>query len=95
MTGEEMEVAYCKARRTCMKSYLMWLKEHSATADDAVAMGIDPKHVLDLTIGAMKKAAEMIEKELSGGVELISEMEKRASLESEESSEQQEKQPIP
>ena len=25
MTGEEMEVAYCKSRRTCMKSFLMWL----------------------------------------------------------------------
>ena len=88
MTGEEMEVAYCKARRTCMKSYLMWLKEHSETADDAVKMGLDPKHVLDLTIGAMKKAAQMIEKELAGGVELISEMEKRAAEQLVESGEE-------
>ena len=81
MTGEEMEVAYCKARRTCMKSFLMWLKEHANTADEALMMKIDAKSVLELTIGAMKKAAGMIEDELSKGVELISEkeLESRAS----------------
>ena len=76
-----MEVAYCKARRTCMKSFLMWLNEHANTADEALKMKIDAKHVLELTIGAMKKAAGMIEDELSKGVELISEkeLESRAS----------------
>lgn len=75
MTGEEMEVAYCKARRTCMKSFLMWLNEHAETAEDALTMGLPEGKTLRLTIGAMKKAAAMIKKELDNGVELISEME--------------------
>lgn len=76
MTAEEMEVAYCKARRTCMKSFIMWLNEHADTAEEAIDMKLTPSQVLDLTIGAMRKAAATLEKELSGGVELISEMEK-------------------
>lgn len=75
MTGEEMEVAYCKSRRTCMKSFLMWLDEHAQTAEEALAMGLPEDQVLKLTIGAMKKAADMIRKDLDKGVELISEME--------------------
>ena len=75
MTGEEMEVAYCKARRTCMKSFLMWLDEHTETAEDALTMGLSEGQTLKLTIGAMKKAAAMIKKELDKGVEIISEME--------------------
>jgi hypothetical protein len=72
-----MEVAYCKARRTCMKSFIMWLNEHADTAEEAIQlMKLNPSQVLDLTIGAMRKAAASLEKELSGGVELISEMEK-------------------
>jgi len=75
MTGEEMEVAYCKSRRTCMKSFLMWLDEHAQTAEEALGMGLPEDQVLKLTIGAMKKAADMIRKDLDKGVELISEME--------------------
>ncbi|MBO7060099.1 MAG: hypothetical protein J6W54_03250 [Fibrobacter sp.] len=75
MTGEEMEVAYCKSRRTCMKSFLMWLDEHAQTAEEALEMGLPEDQVLKLTIGAMKKAADMIRKDLDKGVELISEME--------------------
>ena len=45
------------------------------TAEDALTMGLPEGKTLKLTIGAMKKAAAMIKKELDNGVELISEME--------------------
>lgn len=76
MTGEEMEVSYCKARRTCMKSFNMWLKEHAATARQALALNLSPEQVLNLTISAMEQASAMIDEELSKGVEMISEQEK-------------------
>lgn len=76
MTGEEMEVSYCKARRTCMKSFSMWLKEHAATANEALALKLPPDQVLTLTITAMENAAKMIDEDLAKGVEMISELEK-------------------
>ena len=77
MTAEEMEVAYCKARRTCMKSFRMWLREHIQIAEDAVKLGLSSEQVQKLTLAAMQKAESEISKELDGGAELISEMEKK------------------
>jgi hypothetical protein len=73
MTAEEMEVAYCKARRTCMKSFRMWLREHIQIAKEAAKLGLSSEQVQKLTIAAMTKAEEEITKELAGGAELISE----------------------
>lgn len=74
MTAEEMEVAYCKARITCMKSFVRWLREHVKTAEDAKTLGVSDEINLSLTIGAMKKADEEITKELEN-IKLISEPE--------------------
>lgn len=74
MTAEEMEVAYCKARITCMKSFVRWLREHIKTSDDAQAMGISDSDNLKLTIGAMKTTEAEISKELEN-IRLISEPE--------------------
>ena len=74
MTAEEMEVAYCKARITCMKSFVRWLREHVKTAEDAKTLGVSDEIILSLTIGAMKKADEEITKELEN-IRLISEPE--------------------
>jgi hypothetical protein len=68
-----MEVAYCKARRTCMKSFRMWLREHIEIANEAVKLGLTREQVQKLTIAAMTKAESEISKELAFGVELISE----------------------
>lgn len=75
MTAEEMEVAYCKARRTCMKSFRMWLREHIQIAEDAVKLGLNSDQVQKLTIAAMVKAEAEISKELDGKVELLSDIE--------------------
>ena len=75
MTAEEMEVAYCKARITCMKSFVRWQREHVKTAKDALELGLTHEQVLKLTIGAMEMSSDMMDKELAG-VMLISEMEK-------------------
>ncbi len=80
MTAEEMEVAYCKARRTCMKSFRMWLREHIKIAEEAVKIGLNNEQVQKLTIAAMKKAEEEISKELDGGAELISALEDKQKL---------------
>lgn len=73
MTAEEMEVAYCKARRTCMKSFRMWLREHIQIAEEAARLGLNSDQVQKLTIAAMTKAESEISKELDGGAELLSE----------------------
>lgn len=78
MTAEEMEVAYCKARRTCMKSFRMWLREHIQIAQDAVNLGLSSEQVQKLTIAAMVKAEAEISKELDGKVELLSELDGKA-----------------
>ena len=85
MTAEEMEVAYCKARRTCMKSFRMWLREHIQIAQDAKALGLNSDQIQALTIAAMVKAESEISKELDGKVELLSDIDGKASeLEPEE-----------
>lgn len=76
MTAEEMEVAYCKARITCMKSFVRWLREHVKTAEDAKALGVSDETTLSLTLGAMRKADEEITKELDN-IMLISEKERK------------------
>lgn len=78
MTAEEMEVAYCKARRTCMKSFRMWLREHIQIAQDAKSLGIKSEQIQALTIAAMVKAEAEISKELDGKVELLSDIEGKA-----------------
>lgn len=81
MTAEEMEIAYCKARRTCMKSFRMWLREHIAIADDADSLGLTPEQVKKITIAAMRKAEAELSKELDGKVDLISEVERQIEFE--------------
>ena len=80
MTAEEMEVAYCKARRTCMKSFRMWLREHIAIAKEAVTLGLTCEQVQKLTIAAMIKAENEISKELDDGAELLSVLEEKHDL---------------
>ena len=75
-----MEVAYCKARRTCMKSFRMWLREHIAIANEAVKLGLTSEQVQKLTLAAMTKAESEITKDLDGGAELISEREDKPKL---------------
>lgn len=76
MTAEEMEVSYCKARITCMRSFVRWLREHVKTAEDAKALGVSDEINLSLTLGAMRKADEEITKELDN-IMLISEKERK------------------
>lgn len=80
MTAEEMEVAYCKARRTCMKSFRMWLREHIQIAEEAIKLGLNSEQVQKLIIAAMNKAESEISKELDGGAELLSERDDKADV---------------
>ena len=80
MTAEEMEIAYCKARRTCMKSFRMWLREHIEIAEEAGRLGLTCEQIQKLTITAMFKAEAEISKELAGGAEIISERDEKQKL---------------
>lgn len=75
-----MEVAYCKARRTCMKSFRMWLREHITIANEAVKLGLTCEQVQKLTIAAMTKAEKEISRELAFGAEIISERDDKQNL---------------
>lgn len=75
MTAKEMEVAYCKARRTCMKSFRRWLREHIAIIEEAKMLGLNHEHVNNITLFSMKKAEQEFTDELKAEPELISEME--------------------
>lgn len=75
MTAKEMEVAYCKARRTCMKSFRRWLREHIAIIEEAKKLGLNHEQVNNITLFSMKKAEQEFTDELGAEPELISEME--------------------
>lgn len=78
MTAKEMEVAYCKARRTCMKSFRRWLREHISIIEKAKEIGLNDDQVNKITLESMKKAEEELSEELKKIPELLSEIEEMA-----------------
>ena len=73
MNSDELfEIAYCKGRREAMKSMVMWLKEHSGVARNAIDSGMDDKKVLATLLDSMEQAASLMEDELSKKVVLLS-----------------------
>ena len=78
MTAKEMEVAYCKARRTCMKSFRRWLREHISIIEDMKTLGLNDEQVNKITLASMKKAEKEFSDELKAEPELISEIEEMA-----------------
>lgn len=77
MNSDELfEIAYCKGKREAMKSTVMWLKEHSGVARNAVKNGMDKGKVLDTLLDSMEQAYCIMEDELSKKVVLLSLMER-------------------
>ena len=77
MNSDELfEIAYCKGKREAMKSTVMWLKEHSGVARNAVNNGMDKGKVLDTLLDSMERAYGIMEDELSKKVVLLSLMER-------------------
>lgn len=77
MNSDELfEIAYCKGKRESMRSTVMWLKEHSGVARNAVEAGMDKGRVLDTLLDSMECAYRIMEEELSKKVLLLSLMER-------------------
>lgn len=76
MTAEEMEVAYCKARVTCMKSFRLLIREHIKLSDEAVKLKLSYEKVHKLIMAGLKKVDEELSDELEKWSKMLSEREK-------------------
>lgn len=76
MTANEMEVAYCKARITCMKSFRLLLSEHIELLEEAVTLGLTYEQAYKLMKAGLSKVKDELEKDLKNGAKMISDSEK-------------------
>lgn len=83
MTAKEMEVAYCKARITCMKSFRLLLREHIKLSEEGEKLKLSYEQMHKLMIAGLKKVDEELTSELKKWASMLSEAE-RAEIESEE-----------
>ena len=78
-----MEVAYCKARITCMKSFRLLLREHIKLSEEGEKLKLSYEQMHKLMIAGLKKVDEELTSELKKWASMLSEAE-RAEIESEE-----------
>lgn len=75
MTAEEMEVAYCKARVTCMKSFRLLIREHLELSEEAIKLKLSYEKVHKLIIAGLTKVESELTDELNKWSKMISERE--------------------
>ena len=75
MTAEEMEVAYCKARVTCMKSFRLLIREHLKLSEEAIKLKLSYEKVHKLIIAGLTKVESELTDELNKWSKMISERE--------------------
>lgn len=73
MTAEEMEVTYCKARITCMKSFRLLIREHVKLSEEGVKLKLTYEQVHKLMIAGLKKVDDELTTELKKWSKMISE----------------------
>lgn len=73
MTAEEMEVTYCKARITCMKSFRLLIREHVKLSEEGVKLNLTYEQVHKLMIAGLKKVDDELTTELKKWSKMISE----------------------
>jgi len=83
MTAKEMEVAYCKARITCMKSFRLLLREHIRLSEEGEKLKLSYEQIHKLMIAGLVKVDEELTNELKKWSAMLSEAE-RADIESAE-----------
>lgn len=76
MTPKEMEVTYCKARITCMKSFRLLLREHIKLSEEGLKLKLTYEQVHKLMIAGLEKVDEELTTELEKWSRMISESEK-------------------
>lgn len=75
MTAKEMEVAYCKARITCIKSFRLLLREHVKLSEEGLKLKLTYEQVHKLMIAGLKKVDSELTAELEKWSKMISEAE--------------------
>ena len=73
MTAEEMEVTYCKARVTCMKSFRLLIREHLKLSEEAIKLKLPYDKVHKLIMTGFKKVDEELTDELDKWTKMLSE----------------------
>lgn len=70
-----MEVAYCKARVTCMKSFRLLIREHLELSEEAIKLKLSYEKVHKLIIAGLTKVESELTDELNKWSKMISERE--------------------
>lgn len=75
MTAKEMEVTYCKARITCMKSFRLLIREHVKLSEEGEKLKLSYEQIHKLMIAGLRKVDEELTSELKKWSAMLSETE--------------------
>ena len=78
MNAKEMEVTYCKARITCIKSFRLLIREHVKLSEEGLKLKLSYEQVHKLMIAGLEKVDEELTNELDKWSKMLSEREKNA-----------------
>lgn len=70
-----MEVTYCKARITCMKSFRLLIREHIKLSEEGEKLKLSYAQIHKLMIAGLKKVDEELTSELKKWSAMLSETE--------------------
>lgn len=70
-----MEVTYCKARITCMKSFRLLIREHVKLSEEGENLKLSYEQIHKLMIAGLKKVDEELTSELKKWSAMLSETE--------------------
>ena len=70
-----MEVTYCKARITCMKSFRLLIREHVKLSEEGEKLKLSYEQIHKLMIAGLKKVDEELTNELKKWSAMLSETE--------------------
>ena len=70
-----MEVTYCKARITCMKSFRLLIREHIKLSEEGEKLKLTYAQIHKLMIAGLKKVDEELTSELKKWSAMLSETE--------------------
>ena len=68
-----MEVTYCKARITCIKSFRLLLREHIKLSEEGLKLKLSYEQVHKLMISGLENVNEELTKELEKWERMLSE----------------------
>ena len=75
MNAKEMEVTYCKARITCIKSFRLLIREHVKLSEEGEKLKLSYEQIHKLMIAGLKKVDEELTSELKKWSAMLSETE--------------------